>query len=60
MHLDDAQAEKLCGGRLISGISGFAFLPARGNSIFNQAGLSNTANVGNTGFSLLSIGAIYL
>ena len=60
IQLGDAQAEHLCGGGIASRISGLAFLAGRGDSIFNQLGPRNTANVGSTGFSLLSIGAIYL
>jgi hypothetical protein len=55
------EAEAACGGAkptLLYGINLFG--PSRGGSFFNQIGGTNINNVGNTGFSLLSIGAIYL
>lgn len=55
------EAEAVCGGAKPTPLYGMNFFGLRsGGSFFNQIGGTNVNNVGNTGFSLLSIGAIYL
>jgi hypothetical protein len=59
--LTEQESEAICGGARLPRLSGLNLLGrGGGNSIFNQVGTNNVNNVGNTGFSLLSIGAIYL
>lgn len=59
--LTERESEAICGGARLPRLSGLTLLRrVGGNSIFNQVGTNNVNNVGNTGFSLLSIGAINL
>ena len=60
--LADNACESIAGGAKASRLPGLSFLGGSssggGGSNFNQLGLFNTANVGSTGFSLLSIGML--
>jgi hypothetical protein len=63
--IDDHQCAALCGGRSLSMLSGLQLLGWFGGvggqaSSFTQTGAANVINVGNTGTSVVSVGAIYL
>jgi hypothetical protein len=65
VSIDDRQSACLSGGRAPSRFAGlqlFGWLTGAGGqtSGFTQNGLANVINVGNTGTSVVSIGAIYL
>jgi hypothetical protein len=65
VSIDDRQSACLSGGRALSRFAGlklFGRLAGAGGqtSDFTQNGFANVLNVGNTGTSLISIGAIYL
>ncbi len=60
-YLNDHQSEQVNGGVISPRISSLSLLGKGGiSSVFNQTGATNIANVGSTGFSLISIGAVYL
>jgi hypothetical protein len=62
--LADHDSESICGGARVSGLYTNLGPLLRGPagdsaSTISQTGFSNNANIGSTGFSLVSIGAIY-